>query len=194
MNANFSQLCEGIATWTSVPDAVWRGFFEGKIYAKDAELLITGNSIISACVDDITQRSRAADKVIDVSASLLFYESERDSFQEYARGDNMRGKHDVTTIRVDNERLLYLHNGRPVTMEYAYSNQCTNQERLEMVQKLVSHADLDNSIDQTISSKFRLLIVTLALYLRDSPESNANKLTVLDAVSASVALLCRVQK
>ena len=58
-----------------------------------------------------------------------------------------------------------------------------------MIKKLFEHPSLVDDGDKSFAKDFRILMVTLGVYLRDCNEMLANKIVIFDSVCAMVALL-----
>jgi len=181
-----------IESWAEIPAQIWRGFFEGKIASQDVSLLVAGYTIAPCMIDDVSQNSAwyVAKKIRSINQNLILQETDKsaDCFSEYVRAKG-GFKYESNLCKINVNSSPVLESGELVSMQYAFSEECTQSKKLQMIKKLFEHPSLVDDGDKSFAKDFRILMVTLGVYLRDCNEMLANKIVIFDSVCAMVALL-----
>jgi len=191
------KILSSVESWAQIPAQIWRGFFEGKIASQDVSLLVAGYTIAPCMIDDVGQNSAwyVAKKIRSINQNLILQETDRcgDCFSEYVR---LKGsfKYESNLCKININSLPVLESGELVSMQYAFSEECTQSKKLQMIKKLFEHPSLIDKGDKTFAKDFRILMITLGVYLRDCNEMLANKIVIFDSVCAMVAVLEQVNE
>jgi ribulose bisphosphate carboxylase small subunit len=191
------KILSSVESWAQIPAQIWRGFFEGKIASQDVSLLVAGYTIAPCMIDDVGQNSAwyVAKKIRSINQNLILQETDRcgDCFSEYVR---LKGgfKYESNLCKINTNSLPVLESGELVSMQYAFSEECSQSKKLQMIKKLFEHPGLVVNEDKLFAKDFRILMITLGVYLRDCNETLANKIVIFDSVCAMVAVLEQVNE
>ena len=152
-------------TWSPIPHDVWRGFFAGKISSQDVSLLVAGYTIAPCQIDDMSQPPvwYVAKKIRSINQALILQGTEKSAFNEYIRMKDSH-KFEPSLCKIGgSDGLPVLKSGERVSMQTAFSDECDDAKRLQMLKKLFQHPKLVNEEDASFAKEFRILMITLGV-------------------------------